>query len=126
MTPTWADRQVTDPQSMAEFQRERLVLEVTELICMTMREKSLTRNQLAEKLGKSKSYITQLLDGRTNMTLATIANVMLALDACLEVDVKPISVLAGKGTCESLSPRPEGGPYNPGPSDETPASRLAA
>ena len=43
------------------------------------------KKDLAKRLGKSPGYITQLLDGRANMTLRTVSNVMLALDSSLSI-----------------------------------------
>jgi len=61
------------------LQEERAILEVTELICELMEETGVSRSELAKRLGKTKGYITQLLDGRANMTIRTIANVFGAL-----------------------------------------------
>ena len=61
------------------LQQEDAILEVTELICEIMEEDNVSRSQLAHRLGKTKGYITQLLDGSANMTIRTIADVFGAL-----------------------------------------------
>ncbi|WLD10858.1 helix-turn-helix transcriptional regulator [Planctellipticum variicoloris] len=39
----------------------------------------MTRSELADRLGKSKGHITQILDGTANLTLRTVSDVFFAL-----------------------------------------------
>jgi transcriptional regulator with XRE-family HTH domain len=81
------------------FKREEAVMEVTEFICGEMEKRGVTRSELAKRLGKTKRYITQLLDGGTNMTVRTIADVCHALGCEFHVSsqcVQP-AVQARKG-----------------------------
>jgi transcriptional regulator with XRE-family HTH domain len=61
------------------LQQERAILEVTELICAIMDESGVSKTELAGRLGKSKGYISQILDGTANMTIRTIADVFTVL-----------------------------------------------
>jgi antitoxin component HigA of HigAB toxin-antitoxin module len=61
------------------FYRDSFILDVTEQICGHMEEQRISRVTLAETLGKSKSYVSQVLSGNRNMTLATLADVAYAL-----------------------------------------------
>ncbi len=61
------------------LQQERAILEITELLCDVMEEENVSRADLAERLGRTKGYVTQLLDGRRNMTVRTISDVFYAL-----------------------------------------------
>lgn len=70
------------------WNQEQAVFDVTELICGIMNEQEVTRAELATKLGKSRPYITQLLDGATNMTIRTVADVLGALGHRLHVTVE--------------------------------------
>ncbi len=72
------------------MQQEWLILEITEQICALMEEKGINKAELAKKLGKSKGYVTQLLDGRANMTLRTVSDVFFVLNSSLMVDTKPL------------------------------------
>ena len=89
---TEVERFTTDPENMRLFQQERVILETTELICQLLEEKGIRKADLAQRLGKSKAYVTQLLDGRTNMTLRTISDVMWALDSSLLVSASAINL----------------------------------
>lgn len=78
-------------EGMAIYQQERVVLEVTELICKLMKQRGVNKTELAKRLGKSKGYVTQLLDGQTNMTLRTVSDTFLALDSGFGVHVRPLN-----------------------------------
>jgi len=80
-------------EGMRLFQQEKLILDCTELICELMAEQGISKAKLAEKLGRSKGYITQLLDGRANMTLRTVSDVMWALDSA--VHITPVALDIG-------------------------------
>ena len=81
------DTLIDGPESRKLFDQERAILEVTELICRTMQEQNVSKAELAKRLGKSKAYITQLLDGRANMTVRTISDVLFALGKSLRMEV---------------------------------------
>jgi transcriptional regulator with XRE-family HTH domain len=68
------------------FEQERLLVEATELLSELMEKKRVSRAQLAQKIGKSKAFVTQLLRGNHNMTLRTVADLFGALDheVCLK------------------------------------------
>ena len=63
------------------YEAEALELEAAELVARLMEERKISRTELAKKIGKSKSHITQLLSGSRNMTLKTLSEVLFALDA---------------------------------------------
>jgi transcriptional regulator with XRE-family HTH domain len=65
------------------FAREELIYNVTEDINVILEELRVTKNELAKKLGKSRSHITQLLSGSRNMTFGTFS------DICFVLKIKP-------------------------------------
>ncbi|HBI44130.1 MAG TPA: hypothetical protein DDY78_14950 [Planctomycetales bacterium] len=79
MTKTLVERYVEDPDHMRLFQQERAIYEATELLESTMAELEVTRTDLAKLLGKSKGWITQLLDGESNKTIRTVADAFAVL-----------------------------------------------
>lgn len=86
----WETRIQNDPEMRQYYYQEKLILEVTELICELMEQKGINKAELARKLGRSKSNVTQLLDGTTNMTLRTVSDTLLALDSKLAVSLVPL------------------------------------
>ena len=80
MSKTLTETLTKTTEGMRLYQQERAILDVTELVCQVMHKQDVSRSQLADRLGKTKGYITQLLDGRTNMTVRTISDVFVALN----------------------------------------------
>jgi transcriptional regulator with XRE-family HTH domain len=62
------------------FSKEGLIYNVTEDLLLAMERKGITRKELARKLNKSQSYVTQMLSGRRNMTLGTLSDMCFSLD----------------------------------------------
>ena len=79
MTKSLVEQFVSDPQHMREYQQERAIYQVTELLESVMEEQGISRAQLARMLGKSKPWVTQLLDGEQNKTIRTLADVFAVL-----------------------------------------------
>ena len=69
------------------FNRDDFILDVTEQICGRMNEKGISRSDLAESLGKSKSFVSQVLNGHRNMTLGTLADIVHALKMKVKVRI---------------------------------------
>ncbi len=61
------------------LKQEELILDVTEMLCRVMIENEISRSELAERLGKSRAYVTQLLSGGRNLTLRTLSDLADAL-----------------------------------------------
>lgn len=92
MERTLIEKLTDAPEDMRLYQQERAILEVTELLCELMEENNVSRAELARRLGKTKGYITQLLDGRTNMTLRTISDTFSVLGRAIHFQDGPLSV----------------------------------
>lgn len=79
------------PELKKFYHQEKLIVEVTELISELMPRENINRTELAKRLGVGKSYVTQLLDGTSNMTLRTISDVFTVLDHELVISASPLS-----------------------------------
>lgn len=95
MTETLTERLTSTPEGMRLFQQERAIQEITEIVCEIMEEQGVSRSALADRLGKTKGYVTQLLDGRANMTLRTISNVFTALNRAVHFQEGPLQATVG-------------------------------
>ena len=69
------------------FAREELAYNVTEDLLVIMEGMGVNKKELARRLGKSRSYVTQLLGGSRNMTLGSLS------DICFALGFKPKIVL---------------------------------
>ncbi len=71
------------------FRQEELILEVTELLSRALQQNDVSKADLARKLGKTKSFVTQCLTGQQNLTLRTVADLFGALDLKPLVGAEP-------------------------------------
>ena len=72
---------------------ERAIVRVTKQLEEAMDEKGITRADLARLMGRSKGWVTQLLDGENNKTIRTVAYVFSVMGAQFDTSysfVKPI------------------------------------
>lgn len=67
------------------YQLQKIIIDVTEQICETMEENGITRADLAQRLGKDRSWVTRILRGNCNLTLKTISDIFWALGYKIEV-----------------------------------------
>jgi transcriptional regulator with XRE-family HTH domain len=81
-----------DPREMRIFQQERLAVEITELMCKTMKEQGVKRSQLARLLDKTKGRVSQILNGETNLTIRTVADIFTVLGKTLTVSGEDLFV----------------------------------
>ena len=83
---------VTSGPSIEARVDEELSLLVSQLMNESnwhMRERGLTRADLASRMGVSPGRISQVLSGGENLTLRTLASIATALDARFEMDLRP-------------------------------------
>ncbi len=73
------------PEVQQTLERERAYMEAYMLIIKLMDEQDVSKAELARRLGRSRPYVTKLLNGSTNMTIRTIADVLFHLGCRLEV-----------------------------------------
>lgn len=80
----WVD---ADPERARIYAQEALIVDVAEEIWAALSEVKMTKAELAAKLGKSKAFVTQVLDGSRNMTLRTLADIACAIEreACVRL-----------------------------------------
>ena len=79
MAKTLVEQFVDSMEGMRSFQQEAAIYEITELIEERLRNLGISRSELATKLGKTKGWVTQLLDGESNKTIRTVADVFAVL-----------------------------------------------
>ena len=65
-----------DPEFRRLLAQEELILEVTETLCELLEKEKTSRKELADRLGKTKGFVSQLLKGGRNLTLRTVADIL--------------------------------------------------
>jgi transcriptional regulator with XRE-family HTH domain len=67
------------PERERIYAQEKLIVDTAEEIWAAMDELQVSKAQLASSLGKSKAYVSQILNGSRNMTLRTLADIASSL-----------------------------------------------
>jgi len=73
------------------LRQEELILDATELISKIMNDNGISKSELAERLGKTKAFVTQSLCGHQNLTLRTLANIFTGLGYQANFGAEPCS-----------------------------------
>jgi transcriptional regulator with XRE-family HTH domain len=85
---------VSPDQRAAETQIDEemlaLVTQLTNEITWSLRERGLTRADLATRMGVSPGRVSQILSGGENLTLRTLAALSTALDARFDIELNPL------------------------------------
>lgn len=77
-----------DPEFLRLLSIESLAAEASELIARLMAEQNMSKADLARRLNTSRAWVTQLLSGKTNMTVRTLAEVVCALGAEVKLQAR--------------------------------------
>ena len=87
---------VSSDQRTAETQIDEemlaLVTQLTNEINWCLRERGLTRADLAARMGVSPGRVSQILGGGENLTLRTLAALSTALDARFDLELRALKV----------------------------------
>jgi hypothetical protein len=65
-----------DPEFARLMAQGDLIMEVTETLCELLEKEKIFRKELADRLGKTKGFVSQLLNGGRNLTLRTVADIL--------------------------------------------------
>jgi len=72
-----------------DYWTEGLIVDFTEELARWMKEKKVTRSELAARIGHSPAYITKVLRGNANFTAATMAKLAKAVGAEVRIHLAP-------------------------------------
>ena len=64
-------------------------VEIAEQIYLAMKRHHVSNAELARRLGKSRAYVTKVLQGSTNFTLESLVRIARALDCQLDLQFSP-------------------------------------
>ena len=84
----WANE---NPENAKLVAQELLITEVTEAIWEAMEHAGITKSELGTRMGATKRYVSQVLNGARNMTLRTLSDIFFALGRkpLLRVEAQP-------------------------------------
>ncbi|MGH3198925.1 MAG: helix-turn-helix domain-containing protein [Streptosporangiaceae bacterium] len=91
-------------QTKIDEEMHGLVTQLTNEITWHMRERGLTRADLAARMGVSPGRVSQILGGGENLTLRTLAALATALDARFDFELSSLKTpdeYSSRGTAEA-------------------------
>lgn len=104
----WIDRAYATAEARRDLEKERFVQEVTAALQSALTDSGTTQAEIASRLQKTPAYVSQVLSGRRNCTLHTVAELAWASGLRLGVQcefLQPLSHQAFKSTSNVLSIR---------------------
>lgn len=104
-------------ESQEEYWAAHAALEFTEEVARRLEEEGVSRAELARRMGTSPAYVTKILRGDVNFTLATMSKLARSLGGRLEVRLAPA---AAEATARSAAPAPAGRRSPAGRRDRSP------
>ncbi len=105
MKPTSFDELYREAESHDDYWIAGTIQEFTEELSRRMEEEKISRGDLARRLGTSPAYVTKILRGNANFTLATMVKLARALGMELRIRL----ALPEKVTPAQPRPRPRRG-----------------
>lgn len=83
-----------------------VIVEFTESLVREMERQGITRVELARRLGTSPAYVTKILRGKVNFTLATMVRLTRVLGGELHVQLGPVQTAAKRARSTRDAARP--------------------
>lgn len=85
--------QKTPSDNQRLLAQETLILEATERVVALLQDQHVSRQELADRLGRSKGLVSQLLAGDRNMTLRTLSDLGYALGQTFRMSPEPLELV---------------------------------
>jgi transcriptional regulator with XRE-family HTH domain/preprotein translocase subunit SecB len=82
------DELMLDPEFRKHYAIEGFIGDTAELIWQLLVRRDMKQADLARRLNKTPAFVSQLLNGKANMTIRTLAEVVYALGATVKIDAQ--------------------------------------
>jgi len=100
----WFKGLLDEYQGDARFVAEELVLDIVGGLDAAMRERGLSRSELAERMGVKPAHVSGVLNGRPNLTLLTLAKFCVALGLQPHIELRPAGATQVNGDAQPNAP----------------------
>jgi len=83
-------RQIWQELEQSEsFEAEKKILEFTTELYQLMKDRKISKKELAKRLNTSQAYVTKIFRGNANFTIQTMTRLVKALDGELHIHITP-------------------------------------
>ena len=90
---TFVEDQLTNPEVRREYNRLAPFYRIADQLVLLRKKRSLNQQELAEKAGTTQTVVSRLENAAVKCSLETVIRLAEALDAVVEVQLKPVEVL---------------------------------
>jgi len=84
----WFSQMLEESRNRPDFIADEMALQIVADVYKAMLREGLTKKQLAERIGVSPAFVSQVLNGKPNMTLVTVAKFALALNLDCHIELR--------------------------------------
>ena len=77
---TWFSKEIAKIEDDLDFVVEEMAFDYVNEIRRVMKEQNISQSELANRIGKSRAYVSKVLNYSPNMTIRSLAMIVLALD----------------------------------------------
>lgn len=95
---TMYDEYMKDKEFERLMMQEDLIMDITEDFCELLDKEKINRSTLAKIMGKTKGYISQLLNGGRNLTLRSIADLAYYLGYSVSIQFNKKAIMDDKNS----------------------------
>ena len=81
---------ISEAEHSVEYWAESTIIEFTEDLERAMKERGISRAELARRLGTSQAYVTKILRGNANFTLCSMVKLARAVEMDLRLHLAPV------------------------------------
>ena len=85
----WVDRQLEDPEFRRGFEQELVSQRFGDALQSALERQGITRSDLAKRLGKTRSAVTQVLRHGRNLTIKKMVELASAIGYEIEIELRP-------------------------------------
>lgn len=76
---TWFDNELSEVEDNLDFLTESMAFDYVNEIRRVMTAQNMSQAELANRIGKSRAYVSKVLNYNPNLTIRSLANIALAL-----------------------------------------------
>ncbi len=86
------DSILSDPATRRRYAQNSLIVDTAVALNKALEAADVNQRELAQRLGRSEGFVSQVLSGGGNLTLRTLADFAYGLDCTIDLALRPLDV----------------------------------
>lgn len=88
----YLDSILNDPAARRRYAQNSLIVDTAVTLNKALDAADVSQRELAQRLGRSEGFVSQVLSGGGNLTLRTLADFAYGLDCAIDLALRPLDV----------------------------------